>query len=188
MLEIEISDLVQSMNEKAHSLSCLSEEQERKIAADLPLLLVTVCILNRWEMADIVEAFSLSEHQCIHYLATLDSLKIIDLLPGNRIKLHISANFAWLPNGPIQRFFQERIKEDFFRTGFDKDGEQLVVVNGMLSASSNAVFQRKLQRLKREFDELNAADAGLPMDRRFGVTAVFAMRPWGYGVFSQWKK
>lgn len=188
LLEMEISDLVQAMNERAHSLTRLTQEQEREIAGDVQLLLVTVCVLNRWSMAEILQAFTLNEPQCIRCLARLDRLKIIDLLPGNRVKLRVSPNFAWRPDGPIQRFFQERIKEDFFRSRFTHDNEQLLVVNGMLSANSNAVFQRKLKRLLRDFDELNDADAGLPLAQRFGTTVVLAMRPWGYGVFSSLRR
>ncbi len=154
MLQMEISDLVQAMSEQAQAISRLSVAQEHRLASHLPLLLVTVCVLNRWSMADILDAFKISEPDCIHYLATLDKLKIIDLLPGNRIKLKVAVNFAWLPNGPIQRFFQQRIKEDYFRSGFDHEGEQLLVINGMLSAASNAVFQGKLQRLKQDLTRL----------------------------------
>lgn len=188
LLEIEISDLVRNMNERAQSLSRLSESQEQEIARDIKLLLVTICVLNRWTMPEILHGFNIDQHECIHCLARLDQLGLIDLLPGNRVKLHVSSNFAWRPNGPIQKFFQARIKEDFFRSRFDKDEEELLVINGMLSRSSQAVFQRKLKRLMREFNDLNDADAHLPLDQRFGLTVVLAMRPWGYGVFDGLRK
>jgi len=183
MMDLEISDLVRTMNERSQALSRLTEVQEREIAADLTMVLVTVCVLNRWTMDDIIGHFSITEHQCIRCLARLDRLGIIDLLPGNRIKLRVAPNFAWRPDGPIQRFFQSRVKEDFFRSRFDKDNEQLLVFNGMLSRASAAVVQRRLQRLVSELDELNQADAGLPIDERHGTTVVLAARPWGYGVF-----
>lgn len=184
MMDIEISDLVRSMNERSQGLTRLTQVQEREIAGDIDLVLVTVCVLNRWTMADILAHFDISEHQCIRYLAKLDRLNIIELLPRNHIKLRVSPNFAWRPNGPIQQFFQARVKEDFFRSRFDKANEQLLVFNGMLSQVSAAVVQRRLQKLVRELDELNNADAGLPIDERNGATVVLAMRPWGYGVFA----
>ncbi|WP_428609555.1 hypothetical protein [Sedimenticola sp.] len=60
--------------------------------------------------------------------------------------------------------------------------------NGMLASSSNAVFQRKLEQLVREFDELNQDDAQLPFEQRFGTTVVLALRRWQYGLFDQFKK
>jgi len=109
MMEIEISDLVVEM--KAHSRVMVSElplEQEQEIANDIALLLVTVCILNRWTMSQFMEHYHLDEHQCIQYLAVLDRLKLIELLPENKVKLRIAPNFKWLDNGPIQQFFQQK--------------------------------------------------------------------------------
>ncbi len=184
MMGLEISDLVQQMNERSPLLKVLEIEKEQQIADDLELLLVTICALNRWTLEDICSFYKISETDCIQKLAQLDKLKIIELLPKNRIKLLIAPNFAWRDNGPIQRFFQDKIGREYFKTRFDRDGERLVVLNGMLSNNSNAEFQRKLLRLIREFDELNNEDASLGLDERHGVTVVMAMRSWKYGLFS----
>ncbi len=184
MMEVEISDLVAEMN--AHSrvmVSELSLEQEQEIADDVALLLVTVCILNRWTMPQLMEHFRLSEHQCIQRLAVLDRLKLIELLPGNKIKLRIAPNFKWLDNGPIQQFFQQKIAADFFDSHFTKQQEKLIVINGMLSREGMAIFHRKLTQLAREFDELNNNDAALPLGQRTGTTVVLATRSWQYGLF-----
>ncbi|MCU7843251.1 MAG: helix-turn-helix transcriptional regulator [Candidatus Thiodiazotropha sp. (ex Monitilora ramsayi)] len=190
MMGMEISDLVQEMNEwaGAHAITGLTLEQEAEIAGNLELLLVTVCILNRWTLEEIMARFHLSESQCIQHLAKLDRLKLIELLPKNRVKVLVARNFKWQENGPIQRFFQEKIEAEFFASRFDHPTEHLIVVNGMLAESSNVVFQRKMEHLAREFDELNDDDAKLPLDERVGTTAVIAMRPWSYGLFDSLRK
>jgi transcriptional regulator with XRE-family HTH domain len=190
MMGMEISDLVQEMNERAgaSAISALTLEQEAQIAGDIELLLVTVCVLNRWSMRDIIERFHLTEPQCIQHLAKLDRLRLIELLPKNRVKVLVARNFKWQENGPIQRFFQEKIEAEFFSSRFDRQDERLIVVNGMLAESSNLVFQRKMEHLAREFDELNDDDAKLPFDDRNGTTVVIAMRPWSYGLFDTLKK
>ena len=190
MMEMEISDLVQEMNERAGAtaITGLSIEQEAEIAGDLELLLVTVCVLNRWTMENIMQRFHISETKCIQHLAKLDRLQLIELLPRNRVKVLVARNFKWQENGPIQRFFQEKIEADFFASRFDRAEERLVVVNGMLSESSNRVFQRKMEHLAREFDELNDDDAKLPLEQRLGTTVVIAMRPWSYGLFDSLRK
>jgi transcriptional regulator with XRE-family HTH domain len=184
LIDMEISDLVQLMNQRARHIIQLSREQEEEIAGDHILLLVTVCALNRWSLAEIIDNYRISEADAIHRLARLDRLKIIELLPGNRIKLLISPNFHWIENGPIQQLFHSRLQDDFFNSRFDRQTERLVVVNGMLSKRNNAVLQKKMQRLAREFDELNDEDAGLPLDQRFGVTMVVAMSDWRFGLFA----
>jgi hypothetical protein len=180
---MDISDLVQMMNEQQPRLQHLSVEQEQEITRDLVLLLVTVSVLNRWSLADIIAFYKLSESECIQKLAKLDKLKIIELLPKNNIKLLVATNFSWLENGPIQQFFQEKIAAEYFKTKFKDDDECLVVLNGMLSSQSNGEFQRKLKKLAREFDDINNDDAALPIDQRNGVTVVMAVRNWRYGLF-----
>lgn len=183
IMDIEISDLVVLMNAEQDQLQHLTTAQEQKLTQDLTLLLIAVCVLNKWTMSEIVECYALSETECIQKLAQLDRLKIIDLLPGNRIKLLVAANFGWLENGPIQQFFQEKIGREYFNARFNKDDECLVVLNGMLSTQSNGEFQRKLKRLAREFEALNTEDSSLPLEKRHGVTVVMAIRNWRYGLF-----
>ena len=188
MLGMEISDLVQLMSRRTRRISQLTREQEQEIAGDRILLLVTVCALNRWTFAEVLDHFRISQVEAIRCLTRLDRLKIIELLPGNRIKLRISPNFTWLENGPIQRLFHSRLKDDFFDSRFDRQTERLLVVNGMLSRRSNAVLQKKMDRLAREFDELNDDDAGLALDQRQGVTMVIAMSDWRFGLFADLRR
>lgn len=189
LIRIEISDLVQMMNDQSsHHLSSLTREQEQEIANDLELLLVTVCILNRWSLADLMGYFHLTKARCINHLAQLDRLRLIELLPNNRIKLLVAPNFKWRENGPIQRFFLEKLGNDFFNSQFKKEGERLIVINGMLADSSSTVFQKKMELLAKAFDDLNNDDAGLPIDQRTGTTVVLALRNWRYGIFDQYTK
>lgn len=183
MLDMEITDLVQQMNEQQQRLQQLTWEQEKDLTSDVALTLVAVCVLNRWTLEDITAYYRISETECIRHLARLDRLRLIELLPGNRIRLLVAPNFSWLENGPIQAFFQKTIGHEFFHTRFNREDECLVVRNGMLSAQSNAEFQRKLLRLAREFDLLNNDDAALDLEQRQGATLVIAMRGWQYGLF-----
>lgn len=183
IMEMEISDLVQMMSEQQPRLQQLTIEQEEEITHDLVLLLITVCVLNRWTLDDIVNFYNLKETECIQKLARLDKLKIIELLPKNKIKLLVATNFSWRNNGPIQTFFQEKIAQEYFKTEFKDQDECLIVLNGMLTSQSNGEFQRKLNKLAREFDDLNNQDAALPIEQRNGTTVVMAMRNWRYGLF-----
>ncbi|MDH3902305.1 MAG: helix-turn-helix transcriptional regulator [Xanthomonadales bacterium] len=183
LLDMEISDLVQLMNEQQQRLQQLSIEQEMEITANVTLTLVTVCVLNRWTMHDILSYYHISESECVQHLAKLDRLKVIELLPKNRIRLLVAPNFSWHENGPIQLFFQKKISQEFFSTHFSRDDESLIVLNGMFSSQSNAELQNKLKRLAREFELLNNDDAALDLAQRNGITLVLAMRDWQYGLF-----
>ena len=99
------------------------------------------------------------------------------------MKLLVAPNFKWRKNGPIQRFFQQKVEAEFFRTPLVSEGDALIVGNGMLSANANAVLRRKMARLAAEFDELNDDDAGLAIDGKHWNTLVLAVRQWEYGLF-----
>ncbi len=187
-MDLEISDLLSLMKEDEQNISQLSEAQEKEIINDLTLLLVTVCVLNRWSLNEIMSHYKISETEGIQYLAKLDRLKIIELLPKNKIKLLVASNFAWIENGPIQQFFQSKVEKDFFNTRFKKTNERLFVINGMLAENSNAVFQKKMEKLVKEFNDLNDSDAGLSIDDRHGTTVVMAIRQWEYGLFEHIRK
>ena len=102
---MDLSDLLQLMVNSDGRLQALAVEQEREIAEDLGLLVVTVCVLNRWRFEDILAFYVFEQHQLVQMLARLDRLRLIELQANNRIKLLVAPNFSWLPNGPIQQVF-----------------------------------------------------------------------------------
>ena len=176
------------MKERQFRLKQLTEEQELEIARDPLLILVGVCVLNRWELEDITSKYNISEHQCVQKLARLDRLKIIELLPNNRIKLLVSPNFQWRKNGPMQNVFRETIGREFFKTNFVKENEMLVVLNGTFSRNSSLEFHKKIDKLAQEFENINLDDTGVPMKQKSGVTAVLAIRNWQFGAFESLQK
>lgn len=186
LMNMEMTDLLQHIADEMRPLQQLDEAQEREIAGDIPLLLITVAVLNRLSFTEMLARFRLDEHQCIRKLAWLDRQGLIELLPNNRIRLRVASNFAWRTDGPIQRFFQTRIAAEYFSTRFTGPDERLLVLNGLLSPPTRQQFQRKLERLAIEFDELNREDAALPAVDRSGYTIVLAQRPWVFSFFAEY--
>lgn len=181
---ISFSELVEKIdNKRTKPLSALSKEQEHEICADLSLLLVTVCVLNRFSFDEMLAQYRLERSQLIQQLAKLDRLGLIELLPNNRIRLMTTADFRWLENGPIQRLFQEKVAEDFFASRFDRTSEKLLVSNAMLTPASQHLFHRRMEQLLRELEEFNRADSQRHFDERQGVTLVTAMRHWKPSIF-----
>ena len=189
LMNMEITALMQMVTDStARQINQLSDAQEQQLVSDLALLLVTISVINHYTLDEILDAYELSETQCIQHLATLDRLNIIELLPNNKIKIKISPNFKWRKNGHIQQFFRDNIETEFFDSRFALPQEKLIVLNGMLSQESNAIFQRKVERLAREFDEMATEDSHLPIADRFGYTSVLAMRDWRFSVFDRFQK
>ncbi len=187
-LEIEISDLVKQMEANQQQLTELTADQEQELAADVKLLLVAFLVVNGWQFEDIITWYQLSEAETIRYLARLDRLKVIDLLPKNRIRLRISPKFAWRTNGPIQGFFTEHLQEDFLKSRFASKEETFRFPSGMLSKASCEQFNRRIKQLVQEFHALNEQDRTLPLTERFGYSLFLAFRPWRPDVFEKMRR
>ena len=183
LLGIEITDLAKVVEHDAERVTQLTFEQEKEVVAEPKLLLVAVHALNHWTLDEIVARYAITKAECIRLLVRLDRLRIVDLLPNNRIKVNVGRNFSWLPDGPIQQHFRGQLEANFFASRFDGKGEHLAFVSGMLSRSSNTVVQHHMRRLGAEFADLHNQDLGLPLDERFGTSLLIAIRPWAPEVF-----
>lgn len=185
---MDISELVLLMEQQAELITNLSFEQEQELVADIQLLLVAVCLLNHWRFDEIIATYNINQHQCIQLMAKLDRMKIIQLLPGNRVKRMVDRSFSWLANGPIQRFYERSVQAEFFKSDFNGPGEYRVFINGMLSRQSNQEMVKKAHKLMQEFDHFHNQDETLSVDERFGTSIVLAMRPWEIAIFADLRR
>jgi len=184
MLGIEISDLLQKMQNMSKRITQLSLEQEKTIISDHKLCLIAICVVNHWTLEEILNHYNLSESECIRCLAQLDKIRIIELQPKNKVKLLISPGFKWIPNGPIQRFFQQYFLNDFIESNFQNKNEELICQFGMLTEESVVLFNKKLRHLANEFLVLGEQDSDLPITKRIGTACVLMNRPWAPTIFN----
>jgi len=183
LMKMELSDLFQLYEESRQRITQLTLEQEEELVRNTKLLLVAVSVRNRLAFDDIISNYQVSKTECIRALAKLDKLKIIDLLPNNRIKLRIDEDFRWLPNGPIERFFEKQIQGQFLKSRFGGELEQRLFLFGLLGDASAQVMINKMQSLAKEFTELHRQDARLPLEKRHNIGFMLALRPWELEVF-----
>lgn len=183
LMQMELSDLFELYDESRQRISSLSLEQEKQLVSDSKLLLVAVSVRNHLSFNDIITHYQISETECIRYLAQLDRLKIIDLLPGNRIKVLIDEHFDWLPHGPIEQFFQHKIQNQFLKANFNKELDLRIFQFGLLGDSSCQVIINKLKTLAQEFTQLHHQDLNLPLEKRSSLGMLIAMRPWELDAF-----
>ena len=187
-LGMDIADLLEVARAAEPRIAELTEAQERQLVADQRLLLAGLLALSHWSVEEMVAAYRLDEAETVRLLARLDRMGIIDLLPGNRIKLRLASNFAWRKDGPLQRFFEARVQAEFFESSFLGLGESRFVVHGSLSERSNALLQQRMARLAEEFASLAEEDRRLDQRVLWGTTLVVAMRPWELGIFRRLRR
>lgn len=188
ILHMELTDLFELYEDSRQHITRLTYEQEQTLVADVKLLLVAVSVRNRLTFSDILSLYHLTEPECIQCLAQLDRLKIIDLLPNNRIKLRISEDFRWLADGPIEHYFESNLQSHFLASRFTGDLEQRLFMYGLLSETSMQQMIVKMQLLAKEFTELQRQDVKLPLDNRHSVGFMLNLRPWDASVFQSLTK
>jgi len=118
ILGFTLEELSKEANTLQPRLNTLTEKQEKEIVSDAKLLMIAVCALNHWTMEEIVAIYNISKSECIKYLLKLDSLRIVELLPNNRIRIIVARDFDWLPFGPIRKYFKERGMQYFLGSDF----------------------------------------------------------------------
>ena len=185
VLELDFTDLVSLSEAMEPRIEELSVEQEQEIVNDIRLLLVAYCLINYWSFDEIVERYDISPQEGLKYLRRLDRMRIIELQPGDRVRLLIANNFSWRKNGAIEKFFRSRVQSEFFRHDFADDSSIRIVKNGMLTRKSHVQLMEKLKSAGDHFDDLSWDERRVPAADRHGTTMVLAIRHWFFEGFRE---
>lgn len=183
VLELDIGELVNISESQQPKIEQLSAEHEHEIVSDIRLLLVAFCIINYWTVDEILERYDISTADCLRYLRRLDRMNIIELQPGDRVRLLIANNFAWRKNGAIEQFFTSRVQSEFFKHHFNDDGSIRIVKNGMLSRKSQIQLIDKLKSIGELFDDTAWDERKIPARDQHGTSMVLAIRHWFFEGF-----
>ncbi len=188
VLEIDLGELIGQSESLEPRIEELPAEYEEEIVADGRFLLIAYCLINHWTLDEILERYDVSRGEAFRYLRRLDQMKIVEVLPGDRVRLLIANNFAWRKNGAMERFFNERVQTDFFRHDFTADGAIRIAKNGMLSVKAQAQLREKLRSIGDLFDDATWDERKMPASERHGTTLVLAMRQWIFEGFREFER
>lgn len=183
VLELDFGDLVSISETRGPRIEELSAECEQEIVSDNRLLLFTYCLINYWTFDEILERYAVSRQDGVRYLRRLDRMGIIELQPGDRVRLLIAPNFAWRRNGAIEQFFTSRVQTEFFNHDFSDGGSIRIVKNGMLSKKSQLQLIEKLKAIGELFDDTSWDERKIPARERHGTSMVLAIRHWFFAGF-----
>lgn len=188
ILGLGIEELIRGQRHAQALLTELSNVQELELIADARLLLITYLVLNDWKFDQILSTFRMDENELISLLLRLDAMRLVDYRPPDRIRKLTARNFSWRKDGPVHRFFIERILPEFFADAFDAASDGFHFMGGSLSEGSMRHVSAEMSRLAREFDALARQDAALPLAARSGCSAVLALRSWEYSEFTHLRR
>jgi AcrR family transcriptional regulator len=183
----DLSDILDRASDRSAPTNQLTLSQESELVADIKLLFMTWMVLVRTPYEDIVRDYHFSKREALQYLIRLDRLKVIELQPGNRVRLLVSRHFSWRPGGPVQKYIHQKLLHEFFAGPFAGVQEEFFFHGGRLSDDALAHIKRALRATSRECAEIIERDRLTTMPRK-GAAFVLAVRPWHFSGFAQFDR
>ena len=188
LADVELTELAERVQRRAPQRLRLTRAQEQEIVDDPRLFLVAWLVLNRWSVRDILASFTLEERDLQRCLIRLDRFRLIELQPGNRVRLRARGDVVWQSGGPLQRHVQDLLLREFLAGDFAVRGAALHVHGTIFSAAGLAQVQRLLQRTLRDCQALAEQDEAQPFAERHGAAILLAVRPWHYSGFRRYAR
>ena len=188
VLKIDFADLARQVADAQALLSELTVEQERAVVADKKLMLMAICVLSQWTVAQVLAEYRYTEAECVKALAQLDRIGIIELKAHNRYRLKLAKAFRWRPHGPVMNYFRDNAVLDYYSGGFDGHGEGLLLVHGSVSRALAPSFFERLQRVAQDFAQQHLADQKIKAQDRYGYTLILGMRSWELAAFAAMRR
>src|ERR1700733_3584318 len=186
LLETGLADILARARDRP-TVDQLTLAQEQEIVSDPRLFLIAWLVLNRAPLEEIVRSYTFTEREVLKFFYKLDQLKVIELQPGNRVRLLVSRHFSWRAGGPVQRYINQKLLREFFASYFGNPDEEFFFHGGRVSAEALAHLKRAMRGAARECAEIIERDRSTTQER-MGAAFVLALRPWNYSGFSQFNR
>ena len=187
LLETSLWELVERAQQRAAPTNQLTVLQEQEIVSDPKLLLVAWLVVNRTPFEEIVRTYRFTQPELLRYLIRLDRLKVIELQPGNKVRLLVSRHFTWRTGGPVQKYIHQKLLREFLASHFSDSHEEFFFHGGEITDAGLLQIKRALQSAARECVEIIERDRGIAQARR-GAAFALALRPWNYSGFAEFER
>jgi transcriptional regulator with XRE-family HTH domain len=182
VLDIDFFELARSARVTRESRRHLTAHQENALAAAPRLMTVFHLLCQGWRTAAIGEGYGMRRTELVQLLAQLDRLRLVELLPGDHVRLKVPRDFSWRDDGPVRARYLQMASGEFLHESFDAADACFALEIGELSEASATTLRRKLDKLVMEFKEAVELDVGLPPERRRSIGLLVATRPWVFSL------
>ena len=183
-LEIDVFELAKLSRGEQSKAAQLTVKQEQALAKDRVLLGVFYLAYNGWQIDDMVAKYDFTKPQIFSLLRKLDAAGVLDLLPGEKVRMKITRNLRLRRRGPIELAYGRAVVGDFLSPEFDRVGGMFCFEFRELSNASFEVLKRKLARIADEVHEFAELDSMLPSNQRQTVGVAVGIRPWTVSMVS----
>lgn len=162
----------------------LEQRQESALASDSALALMRLMIYSGMTVPEIMAEYAIDETTVISLLTRLDRLKLIELLPGNRVRIPGPHYIEWKPGGPIRRTIEHNIRSHFVMMDFANTEDFYGYETVLLSRESVRQLEEHMRQLVRQVRVLHRVDQSIPSSEKQWHTLLVAQREtnWAFPI------
>jgi hypothetical protein len=135
-----------------------SAQQEYALAEDDLLSYAFNQALRGWTFQEIQQDLQLTQAVLVDVFIRLEKLGLIELLPGNEIKLRTAKEVRWAPNGAFSRKANQWLTRVLDKVNIDEPNGVWAHDTLKLSPASRVQLARKFEALLLEAQALSDAD------------------------------
>jgi hypothetical protein len=187
LVGLGLSDILENAASHSTPSRPLTLAQEKELVADSRLLFIAWLVLIRTPVEDIPRMYRFTEQEVLRALIRLDRLKVIELLPGNRVRLLISRQLSWRAGGPVHQYIHQKLLREFFSSSFTGSQEEFVFFGSRVSPEAHGRLKKVLQDASRECADIIDRDRTTTGSRK-GAAYMLALRPWVFSEFEEFER
>ncbi|HTJ63762.1 MAG TPA: helix-turn-helix transcriptional regulator [Alphaproteobacteria bacterium] len=187
LIDIDFFALCEIAAKRVESRPMRHTLQQEQALAESPLLnYLFAQICKGWTAKELRDDIEIPEPVLIDHLLQLDKIGLIELLPGNEIRLKTSRDMLLIPNGPYARRLNQWLSETFKKPDVDEEKSVWVCDFMKLTPGSRERFERKFRALMHEAQELSDADRRAHAEDREWYGVVLVAKPQDIRPFAEW--
>jgi hypothetical protein len=115
-----------------------------------------------WTPRQIQQEFELNDADIFLHLRRLEKLRLLDLFPGNRVRLLTVRHPEWIPGGPLRRAVDDTMRRHFEAMDFHDPQSVWQLETVKLSRGSIDQLRQMMASLSQRMRELATDDRSLP--------------------------
>jgi AcrR family transcriptional regulator len=150
LVGLGLRDILERAHERMEPVNQLTVAQETEITSDAKLLFVTWLVLIRTPFEEIARDYRFTEREVLRHLIRLDRLRVIELQPGNRVRLLVSRHFSWRAGGPVQKYIHQKLLREFFASPFAGPQDEFFFHGGRSPCPAQTCAPQCIARMCRD--------------------------------------
>jgi hypothetical protein len=152
----------------------LGREQARQLFTDLQLGLVFILLTRGWSAEEIKRECRIPEALIVEHLVKLEKLKLVELLPGNKVRLLFSRNIRWGDNSEAGKAFERGLRNLFVTMDFTTPGAVWTTQVVNISSQGLQEVMSKFQALAQDIMKHSDAERESPSPKSWQVLLMAA--------------